>query len=267
MDYPRALLIIFAVPSALLFAVWGFHRLRRRQLLRRLAVQPFPEAYRDHLNRTVHYPRLDDLSRHSIERAVLRFIHTKHFEGVRLALNDEMRVIIAFYACYVTAARPEYDYPTMSYVYVYDHDFVVGMDHMDGGIMHHEDAAVMGQATGDAIVLSWPLVQEHACHDIGENVIIHECAHILDPIDGAPLTVPTETELDTMGDAFEAFCASDSTLLNDNAAENDAEFFAYVTELYFLRPERMRREMPKLFAVWKRWFDKVSRSTMSDHTL
>lgn len=264
MSYPAALLAIFTL-LFLITAVIVYYRARqRRMLLEQLRTMPFPDGWRQYLERTVHYPLLDEHARVHIERSVLRFVHTKAFSGVGLDVTGEMKAVIAFYACLMVRRRPEiYCYPTLQSVIVYADDFVVDELHEDGGIVSEGRSVLDGQSSHDTVVLSWPDVEAEAFHSSEYNVVIHEFAHILDFEDGLSDGFPLMP--DAMSVQWEHVFAHEYRalkkalghgrlsekyrLIGEYAATNEAEFFAVVSERYFMQPEQLEHHFPRLFAL------------------
>ena len=99
----------------------------------------------------------------------------------------------------------------------------------------------------------------------GYNVVLHEAAHRIDmsdgEINGRPALhgglVPGQWR-EVFGTAFERF--SDRvergvrTRIDPYAAEDDAEFFAVMTEYFFERPRLVRAEFPDVYALFVRFY-------------
>ena len=232
-------------------------------LLEKLRTVPFPASWRRTLGKTVHYPRLDRDERERIERAVLRFAHTKPFVGIGLEVTEEMKAVIAFYACLIVRNRPGYDYPTLRSVLVYADEFIVDEHHEYGGIVSEGPSVLDGQSSSDTVVLSWYDAEAEAFHPSDHNVIVHEFAHILDFedgfSDGFPLLSKAEANVweQTIAHEFRALEAAVShgrlsekqQLLGDYAATNEAEFFAVASERYFMCPDALRKLHPHLYTL------------------
>jgi len=236
-----------------------------------LAQMPFEIRYRKLLMRTPHYPCLSEEERERIERAILRFIHTKEFVGVKMNVTDEMKVLIAFYACLLLLhieTKNCYDnlhtvilYPDpVHYNTLYEHD----------GVYTQEKMLINGQSANDTVILVWRDVRYEACHLQPHNVIIHEFAHELDfmsgEVDGTPplkqgayqrwvevfehcfhqLTYTVEHYEKSLWGAY--------ALFGDYAAKNRSEFFAVATERFFESPYRLKNNFPELYAVLKSFY-------------
>jgi Mlc titration factor MtfA (ptsG expression regulator) len=94
--------------------------------------------------------------------------------------------------------------------------------------------------------------------------VLHEFAHYLDNSVGGLLT-DTESGSEKLKDwhdmlarEYEAFCDAvdrdEETLIDENAAEHPAEFFAYATEVFFEQPARLVRQHPALYAQLRSFY-------------
>ena len=268
MSYPIALLSIFTSLFLLTTAIVYYRGRERRLLLKTLRTMPFPEIWRTYLLRTVHYPRLTAQARESIERSVLEFVHTKTFSGIGLDVTDEMKVVIAFYACLMVSNRAGDGYPSLQSVLIYSDDFVVDELHEHGGIVSQGRSVLDGQSSHDTVVLSWYDAEAEAYHPSEHNVIIHEFAHILDFEDGLSDGVPLlpnpeeKTWEHVLGHAYRSLekalehghLSEKYQLLGDYAATNEAEFFAVASERFFMRPEQLHHHFPKLYTLLESFY-------------
>ena len=250
MSYPIVLLWLFGALflGYLLFTLW--RRIEASKLERMLATTPFPQRYRAFLEHTVHYHALDSEERTRIERAILRFIHTKEFRGIRLEVTDEMRVVVAFYAALAGLYKMSDPYAGLATVLLYSGPFLVEEKFDDRGIVTSGAFELDGQSSTDTVVLSWEDARHEAYELQPDNVIIHECAHVLDFSEGDGNAWIETVDL-AYGEYVEALqsgaTAPGAVLLGAYASENEAEFFAVASERFFHTPARLRRELPEVF--------------------
>jgi Mlc titration factor MtfA (ptsG expression regulator) len=110
------------------------------------------------------------------------------------------------------------------------------------------------------VLLAWDEVQrEGRDPDAGHNVVIHEFAHQLDFVDGASRGAPalgsSALELRwryVMAVAFadhrRAIHESRADLFfTPHAADNEAEFFADATEVFYCRPHDLKALHPEMY--------------------
>ncbi len=244
-----------------------FFKNRRR---RKLAAQPFPEAWRRHVTRNAPLcAELPDDRRTELEGLVQVFVAEKNFEGCGgLEMSDEIRVTVAAQACLLLAGRETDVFPRVQSVLVYPTTFVPRItEEYDDGVVEEYDDPMDGEAWGTgAVILAWDDVL-HAAEGLsdGYNVVLHEFAHQLDletgDADGVPKLhagVDPRAWAETFGREYERHCRAldrrRHTLLDDYAAEDPAEFFAVAVENYFVRPAALARRHAELFARLREYF-------------
>jgi MtfA peptidase len=125
--------------------------------------------------------------------------------------------------------------------------------------------AVLGvaHARGGPVVLAWDSVLQGAANvRDGNNLVIHEIAHKIDFLDGAADgTPPLESSAEraewarVCSEAFVAHKEGEEDLLRDYAQTNEAEFFAVATEVFFEKPKQMRRELPELYEIMRKFYN------------
>ena len=190
------LLSLVAIPVGI--AVWfvigqDWWRRRRRAALAR---QPFPSHWQDWLRtRTSIYARVPPELRPRLQELIRIFVGEKTFVGCNgLTVTEEMRVVIAAYACLLVINRPDvprsHFYDDLFSILVYPTAFVVPHTHRDGhGVVTEGHRVLSGQAWDSRrIIVSWQDIEEGS--QTGHNVVLHEFAHYLDmedeTMDGAP---------------------------------------------------------------------------------
>ncbi len=272
-----AVLLIFALAS--LFIAWVIAEPwlveRRRSKLR---TQPFPEAWREILERRVPYVRrLPPDLRRQLEGHVQVFLVEKPFFGCAgQEITDEVRVTIAAQACLLILNRRSDYFPNLRQILVYPGAFVVerivtlgapGTGAMVGGPQQEQRLALTGESwTHGQVVISWQDALEGAAiPDDGRNVVIHEFAHQLDQqkgyANGAPWlgrrdryprwsTVMSEEFARLQQRAF----TGEPSLFSYYGATDPAEFFAVVSEVFFEQPREMAAMHPALYEELRRLY-------------
>jgi len=238
--------------------MWSFRRWRRERILRR---HPIAEAQWDKAWRRL--PLLGGLSedeRRRLRELTVLFLHEKSLEGARgVGLDEERRLLIGLQACLPILNLGLDWYRGWISVIVYPDDFVPIHDWVDeAGVEHTSRVPLAGESWHRGpVVLAWPDVEEGGILD-GHNLIIHEFAHKLDILDeGANGHPPLHRDMDPKAwtDTFQhAFSAlrhrlerGKPSLLDPYAAEEPAEFFAVVSEVFFETPNRLREDQPELY--------------------
>lgn len=262
MNYYGALLWIVTVTGALFFAFVLLHRLRRHKRWKAIDSLPFPDSYTTVLLRSHHYRRLPRKERDAVQRSILHFIHTKEFIGIGIGVNDEMKVLIAFYACLLLLRKhAPVPYPDLATLLIYPGSVVIEQNRNDGGIVTSEEVAIDGQSANGTVVITWDAARSEAFTMSPGNLILHEFAHEIDfmngEIDGIP---PMKTEhskrwIEVFDREFDALCnlveenadLGRYALFGPDAALDEAEFFAVATERFFGEPVLFKEHFPDLY--------------------
>ncbi len=266
--YLRLLAFILVLTAGyILVQLFGWYK--KRKTLETIAQIPFDPKYRKILEKTPHYRYLNEEDQRKIERSLLRFIHTKEFVGVKMDVTDEMKVIIAFYACLLLLhIDTDNCYDNLNTIILYPSPVVLDNVRNNGGIYTKEDFLIDGQSANDTVVLVWHDARYEAYHLRHDNVIVHEFAHEIDYMDGEVDGVPPLER--SKYDSWTKVLLEDFKKLNhvalknrewgkykllgSYAATNEAEFFAVVTERFFESPHSLKRHFPELYKELKDFY-------------
>lgn len=231
---------------------FSWMRSRRR---RSIAEQPFPSAWSDILRRAVRQVDwLSDEERGRLHAWVAVFLAEKRFEGCGgMRITTEVQLAVAGQAALTTLGFVDAFYPSLRSILIYPGDYLVqrSVPLGGGGALEWQEARLGETWAEGSMALSWPRVAGGGRLREGpRNVVIHECAHLLDLEDGAidgvpPLPCRREdwiADIRDCRDRFEALLdAGKPTPLDDYAAESAAEFFAVASECFFQDPHRLAR--------------------------
>ena len=268
--YYLRLLAFVLVLTAIYLLVQVFGWYKKRKLLETIAQMPFDPKYRKILEKTPHYRYLSEEDKEKIERSILRFIHTKKFVGVKMDVTDEMKVIIAFYACLLLLhIDTDNCYDNLKTIILYPSPVVLDNVRNNGGIYTKEDFLIDGQSANDTVVLVWHDARYEAYHLRHDNVIVHEFAHEIDYMDGEVDGVPPleRSKYDSWTKVLlEDFKKLNNValknrewgkykLLGSYAATNEVEFFAVVTERFFESPHSLKHHFPELYKELKDFYN------------
>ena len=254
------LILAAVLVAALVAAIHASRRTRRRRELmsRRLS----PEQRERLAELFPLWLRIPGDVRDRVEGLMQVFLDEKNIEpcgGVR-EITDDMQLAICAPACLLVACRSLDDYRRLRSVLVYPDAFVV---RDEWGI---EDVR-LGESWGaGSVVLAWKSVLGGDRNpEDGLNVVLHEFAHQLDQADGSGDGVPVLDEAQDYGrwssafrPAFEEFCEvvkkGQPSVTDEYGATNPAEFFAVVTETFFERAVKLKREEPELYRELERFY-------------
>jgi Mlc titration factor MtfA (ptsG expression regulator) len=242
--------------------LFSWLRTRRRRLL---AEQPFPPAWSTILDRHVkqsHWLSADE--RTALQAWVQVFIAEKRFEGCGgMEIDDEVRVAIAGQAGLTVLGLGEQFFDRLRSVLVYPGDYLVPRTTplAGGGELQWQEQRLGETWSGGSMVLSWPRVVDGGrLRDGPRSVVIHECSHLIDLLDGEIDGIPPlpagrsrddwAAEIDACRDRFEeALDEGRVTAFDEYAAESDVEFFAVASECFFQDPHRLVRHDRPLYGL------------------
>lgn len=241
---------------ALLIALWIEGRAEARMAgRRRLLATPFPAAWRQFLDeRCDHFARLPEPLRARFEDDLRLFLAEKRITGVDVALDDELRLLVAASAVTLSLGWPDYEWEQLAEVLVYPQDF-----DRDYGF---DEAQLAGQAhPWGTVILSAPALRASFDEpEDGFHVGLHEFAHLLDVqgavFDGVPIGLAAETRrawLVVQERELERLQRGKS-LLDPYGAESAVEFLAVAVETFFEPAQEMRARHRELYELLRGYF-------------
>ncbi|MFO8142519.1 MAG: zinc-dependent peptidase [Marinobacter sp.] len=246
-----------ALIAGSLFYLFFYRNWRRQRELR----QPFPKPWRRFLKTQVPaYQRLGAQQKRRLERLVQLFISEKDYYGCDdFEVDDKVRVTIAGNACLLILQRPFSDYDDIRSILVYPDVYRVQAMESDGLVVSKSNQVRAGEASSHGrVVLAWAeceqaIADPHSPH----NVILHEFAHQLDYLDGTADGAPplygeqAQNWQQTMTKAWDhlqhRLAHHHKPWLDPYGATQPAEFFAVLTETFFLQPEHLLEAQPDVY--------------------
>lgn len=269
MNYYEALFWIVFASGSIAFALVVLYRLHSKKALERIDSLPFPASYEAILAQTPHFGSLSDPDQEALRRAVVRFIHTKKFIGIGIEVNDEIKVLIAFYACLLLLRKnAPLPYPGLSTILIYPDSVVIEQNRNEGGIVSSEETAIDGQSANGTVVITWDAARSEALALGPDNLILHEFAHEIDFMDGEIDGIPPMEEerydtwveiLDGEFDTLNALVLDGAELgkyclFGIDAAQDEAEFFAVATERFFGESAAFKEDFAELYDQLKTFY-------------
>ncbi|HEC18838.1 MAG TPA: zinc-dependent peptidase [Gammaproteobacteria bacterium] len=206
---------------------------------------------------------------HRLRELASLFLQEKTITGAGgHEVDDEQRALIAAQACLLILNLGLDWYEGWQEIIVYPGSFVVQREEQDElGLVHEQRAVLGGEAWGRGpVILAWDDARPGSHpHGQGSNVILHEFAHKLDMLNGkANGMPPLHKDMDrqawtqVFSRAFEQLQARvqrhHRTCIDPYGAENPAEFFAVVSEEFFMVPDCLHRDQPALYGQLQRFY-------------
>lgn len=238
---------------------------------KKLVAEPLPDDWAAAIHRNV---RLFRTLTHEEQMRVCDYVKVfaaeKNWEGCNgLTITDEIRATIAAHVGILTLGLPNEYFDHVLSVLVYPETYVAEHAHsVAGGIVEEGDSARLGEAWyRGPVILAWSdVLIEGRGERPGRNVTLHEFAHQLDMLNGrdADGTPPLETsEQDRRWvevlerryrELVEQCRDGRRSVLDGYGATNRAEFFAVATELFFERPEVLKRSLEDLYGLLREYY-------------
>jgi Mlc titration factor MtfA (ptsG expression regulator) len=216
--------------------------------------EPFPDDWASFLwDHSAHYRRLPGRLQTAFEQDALRFIATRRITGVKIPVDDPLRLLVAASAVTLSVGWPGYKWSEVSEVLLYpddfDRDYAIGQREL-AGIAH-----VWG-----TVILSVPsLWHSFTDSENRSHLGFHEFAHLLTFERGLAMRVPIglSPERIQLWERIEAqelkrIGAGDSIV--DPYALQPAEFFTCAVEAFFQKPIALRERHRRLYGFLGRYF-------------
>jgi Mlc titration factor MtfA (ptsG expression regulator) len=231
------------------------------RLRRALRPQPIPDRlWRAALARAPYTRRLPRARQTELRELATRLLRKKAVETAHdLVLTDAMRTLIAARAALPVLGLGLDYYNDWVSIIVYPGDFRVRHTYTDEtGVEHHYVDELCGESLGAGpMVLSWETIDGQDGSD-GTDLVIHECAHKLDILNGdangfPPLHRDMSRNAWTAAfrEAYDRFAAAvdagEETTLDPYAATDAAEFFAVLSEAFFTQPRWVADPFPDVY--------------------
>jgi len=260
---PEFLILLLIVVLA--FGVWQWSRRRRRK---QLLVSALSEHQREVVALEVPLTRrLPASLRGAFEGKINAFLDQVDFVGCNgLEVTEEMRLSIAAQACLLVVNSDTW-YDHLTTVLIYPGAFRSRQVRHNGYVVTERETARTGESwSRGPVILSWTHARRDALDDHGgHNVVFHEFAHQLDDLSGHTDGVPDLGRTQSFAGWEHAFLpafnthvqrvlAGHKTVLDAYGAEGPEEFFAVAVEMFFERPEVLKRHEPAMYQQLQLFF-------------
>ncbi len=232
-----------------------------KRLLRREQLRPDRE-WKELCERL---PILEGYSGQEMDRLhalTVEFLDSKDIQGAGgLELSGGMCRLIALQACVPVLNLGLAWYRGWVQVLVYPDEFLARDEYQDeAGVVHEGSYARIGESWAyGPVILSWRHSAQDAFGGEGGNVVIHEFVHKLDVLNGGPNGMPPlhkgmrpeawTRDFEHAYDDFLHRCERGQSLpFDEYAAADPGEFFAVVSEAFFVQPSLVRAVYPQVYA-------------------
>lgn len=251
--------------TLLLLAFYLFLALKKILRRRRAARAGFPGAWRDFLfSRSSYFHGLGDDGRSRFERDTRLFLAATRIAGIGgLPVAWQTRLLVAAGAAAMLHGRPDWEPPLADGVTVYpgasfDRNYQAGRGNIAG----------QAPAGGPLLVAEESLLQGFAVAHDGSNVLIHELAHFFD-LEMRKSGIKFRLETGEMVSWPEIIAREyrdhdhGASILSSYAAQNEGEFFAVASEMFFENPWLLQEAHPGLFEILKGFYHQDPRRVLA----
>lgn len=209
------------------------------------------------------YAAMNPEDQHIFRKRVMQFLGTVTISPVgNVAITDLDRLYVAASAIIPIASFKDWTYNNLNEVLIYPDAFtkdfsgaaeeknVLGM--VGNGAMHRMMILTLGALRAG--------FENETVHNTG----VHEFVHLLDKADGATdgipeAMLPTEFRkpwMEYMHRAINEIRQGESDI-EDYGGTNEAEFFAVISEYFFQKPDQLKEQHPKIWALLERIYGKA----------
>ena len=249
--------------------IFNWFKKRRRA---RILATPFPDSWNELIRDNVVLDRqLTHEQQQRLRRLVRIFVAEKNWEGCGgLVMTDEIKVTIAAQACLMVVGMDEDLYfDHVLSILVYPTGYVAPGAHDSGiGLVLESGQPRLGEAWWRGpVILSWADARAGGRRETpGHNLVLHECAHQLDMMNGRITdgTPPLKTKeqhdrwVSVLGPEFDRLVEDcrrgHHGFIDCYGATNPAEFFAVITETFFERPNALRLHHAEAYNVLRDYY-------------
>jgi hypothetical protein len=223
-----------------------------------------PENYKELLwDYVKYYRQLDEEGKIAFEKRVEHFLTAVKITGVNAEVEDLDRILIASGAVIPVYAIPDWEYINLREVLLYPGTFNLDFD--QAGPERNISGMVGTGALQQAMIITkWQLRQGFINEHDTRNTSIHEFVHLIDKMDGAidgvPEIILERKYTSEWRNLMETTIAQMKTYGSDidmYGATNTAEFFAVISEYFFMQPAQLQSNHPQLYnmltLIYKTW--------------
>lgn len=197
------------------------------------------------------------------------FANERIWKGIGIDVTDEMKVIISGTAAHLSINIGLHIYSSLKLIVIHPTSFQKPGKAVDGNPIPEQSRPVDGLVAGGrfsgghTMVLAWDAVEKGVrIENDGDNIAIHELAHVIDFEDGKADGFPDffwPSEIRAWARMLNKHFDKHQRrqfeeVLDPYGATDRAEFFAVATEAFFEKPTQIKVRMPELYDALQVFF-------------
>jgi Mlc titration factor MtfA (ptsG expression regulator) len=246
----------------ILFAPVIYWWLRSKEVRRqRVMTQPFPPIWESILvHQVAYFCALSDREKQRFRKMVMVFLDETRITGIRTDVDDQTRVLVAASAIIPVFQFPDWEYRSLAEVLIYPDNFDDSYQSDGNGARDMLGMVGTGHLSGVMILSKPALISGFSITGDGNNVGIHEFAHLVDradgSIDGIPPGAPPQLVAAWVRWVGQELTTESQTRshVKPYAYTNEAEYFAVLVEYFFEQPLVLKRKNPELYRMMEKMF-------------
>ncbi|MBY0477130.1 MAG: zinc-dependent peptidase [Chitinophagaceae bacterium] len=246
----QILLVLFLIILIVLIAF----RIRRPKPLHQL-----PDNYKELLNDYVtFYRELNESGKEHFEQRIDQFLSAVKITGVNAEAEDLDRIFIAAAAIIPVYTIQDWQYINLHEVLLYPGAFNEEFD------QHGADRNIAGMVGTGAlqyamVLTKWQVRQGFINNNDTHKTAIHEFVHLIDKMDGTMDGVPEIILERKYIDQWKQLMYTSMQQIKNGQSDidrygstNTAEFFAVISEYFFMQPGQLQSNHPDVFHMLQR---------------
>lgn len=257
-------LIILRIFIIAFILYYYYLKLTRFYQRKRLKKANFPQEWREFLYKYIYlYRILPENLQEELHEAIKIFLAEKQFISQdNTPVTIETKLAIASQACLLLLGDKKEKrnyFPYLKYIYIYPDLIVQQQGEQMSALLSGQSSVGNKSGKDGRVSLSWQeVIRQSSSPHQTENVILHEFAHQLDQEFGTATGVPRLKNLqETLiwgkilkqeyENHVQAVTRGKLTIIDPYGATNMAEFFAVITEAFFLKSKLLATYHPLLY--------------------
>ena len=211
--------------------------------------------------------RLPKDLRDKLDGKVNLFLDQVDFQGCDgLEVTEEMKLSIAAQAC-LLVINSDLWYDNLTTILIYPNAFKSRQQRRSGYVVTEKEIVRTGESWDRGpVILSWAHSRQGALDDHdGQNVVFHEFAHQIDDLSGGTNGVPVLSKGQSFAEwehvfltAYDAHVQAvehgQHTVIDPYGATGHEEFFAVSVEVFFEKPQALKRDVPEVYEQLSKLF-------------
>ncbi|BDD09730.1 hypothetical protein FUAX_21620 [Fulvitalea axinellae] len=218
-----------------------------------------------------YYRNLNQDDKETFKDKMSGFLNTTKITGIDTIVHPEDRLLIASFAV-IPILKVDWNYQNLHEILLYPNSFDSDFNTSHFAGDSPEILGMVGEGSlENTMIISKPDLWRFSWDGASpHNVVIHECAHLIDKFDGQTDGDPillfdakTKKGWDLQVSKISEEMRRKETIIDPYALENNAEFFAVISEHFFMAPNSLAQHYPELYKLLKLMYGQDPKAILS----